>query len=327
MNTYIRLLLPSLLSVLLAIAAARQLWIRFRLRRAMFTLGREFLWSLRFAPRQKLVLDVGAGNNPHPRADVLCEKYLYDDFHRGAGGAATDLPLVVGDASALPFKSDSIDVIVSANTIEHLDDPAGFFVEAGRVAHSGLFTAPSALQEHLRSYIYHPWMIEQQDDTLVFQAKDRVVINPKVHDFFTKNIMNDNLGLDTFTIDHWNDLVIDYQWEEKPKLEVKGKPFIPEIKASTQAEEATPAHELRGVEKIRFGLKLFIRKFIHWLISAQRNIDLADIMACPACHGSVSLTQEKVHCLQCGRDYPVENGIPIMLLEQALPGQNTAEMD
>ena len=176
MNISITFILLVLLSVILGMAGGRFLWKKFRLRRAFFVFSRELLWSLKSAPRNKLVLDVGAGDNPHPRADILCEKYLYDDFHRGAGGIATDLPLVVEDASALPFKSGSIDVLISSNTIEHLEDPVGFFTEAGRVAHSEFFTAPSVLQEHLCSYIYHPWMIEPQGDTLIFEAKDRVVI-------------------------------------------------------------------------------------------------------------------------------------------------------
>lgn len=319
MNILSTFILLVLLSVILGMAGGRFLWKKFRLRRAFFMFSQELLWSLKSAPRNKLVLDVGAGNNPHPRADILCEKYLYDDFHRGAGGAATDLPLVVGDASALPFKSDSIDVLISSNTIEHLEDPAGFFAEAGRVAHSGFFTAPSALQEHLCSYIYHPWMIEQQGATLIFEAKDRVVINPKVHDFFIHHIMNDNLRLDTFTIDHWNELVIEYEWEEKPELEVKGEPFLSELKASTQAEEAAATYELRGVEKLRFGLKLLVRRIIHRLVSARQNVDLAKILACPACHGSVSMTTDKVHCPQCNLDYPMDKGIPIMLFEHAHP--------
>lgn len=132
MLAYVGVTLFVLFSVALIVIGARHAWYKFRLRRALFTFSQQILWSFKFAPRKKLVLDVGAGNNPHLRADVLCEKYLYDDFHRG-GSAATDLPLVVGDASALPFKSKSIDVMISSNVIEHLEDPAGFFREAGRV--------------------------------------------------------------------------------------------------------------------------------------------------------------------------------------------------
>lgn len=68
--------------VLVCLAAAAGgawlVWRRFRLRRALFALRNQIMWSLRHAPRDKLVLEVGSGHNPHLRSDVLCEKYLYD---------------------------------------------------------------------------------------------------------------------------------------------------------------------------------------------------------------------------------------------------------
>lgn len=47
--------------------------------------------------------------------------------------------------------------------------------------------------------------------------------------------------------------------------------------------------------------------------------ELLDILACPACDNrpKVQLTDKGIHCSQCGRTYPVENGVPIMLIERA----------
>jgi len=44
---------------------------------------------------------------------------------------------------------------------------------------------------------------------------------------------------------------------------------------------------------------------------------LLEILACPACQGVVVLKDEMVCCLQCGRKYPVHNGIPVMLDNEA----------
>lgn len=44
---------------------------------------------------------------------------------------------------------------------------------------------------------------------------------------------------------------------------------------------------------------------------------LLSILACPACQGDVKLKEEKIVCRQCGRKYPVKNGVPIMLVDQA----------
>jgi len=121
-------------------------WRRLRLRRASAVLRQQLVWSWRVAPRHALVLDVGAGNNPHLRADVLCERFLTDDLHRG-GAVERDRPLVAGDAGALPFKTGSVDLLIARALIEHLRDPAAFFAEAGRVARGGLFVTRSATWE------------------------------------------------------------------------------------------------------------------------------------------------------------------------------------
>ena len=44
---------------------------------------------------------------------------------------------------------------------------------------------------------------------------------------------------------------------------------------------------------------------------------LLEILACPACGGDVELKSEKIICLKCGRKYPIRNGIPVLLADQA----------
>lgn len=45
--------------------------------------------------------------------------------------------------------------------------------------------------------------------------------------------------------------------------------------------------------------------------------ELLDILACPACKADVWLKEERIVCSKCGRKYPIRNGIPIMLIEEA----------
>jgi uncharacterized protein len=45
--------------------------------------------------------------------------------------------------------------------------------------------------------------------------------------------------------------------------------------------------------------------------------ELLAILACPACKGDVTCAAEKIVCLKCGRKYPVKDGIPIMLIDEA----------
>jgi len=47
------------------------------------------------------------------------------------------------------------------------------------------------------------------------------------------------------------------------------------------------------------------------------NKELLEILACPACKTKVSLDGDKLVCDNCRRRYPVKNGIPVMLVEEA----------
>lgn len=52
------------------------------------------------------------------------------------------------------------------------------------------------------------------------------------------------------------------------------------------------------------------------------SAELLEILACPACdeRPPVRLTadQQFLQCTQCKRRYPIKNGIPVMLIEEAL---------
>lgn len=50
---------------------------------------------------------------------------------------------------------------------------------------------------------------------------------------------------------------------------------------------------------------------------------LLELLCCPAeeagvpCHGGLEETADGLRCLRCGRIYPVEDGIPVLLADQA----------
>ncbi len=49
--------------------------------------------------------------------------------------------------------------------------------------------------------------------------------------------------------------------------------------------------------------------------------DLLEILACPACdtRPKVNLENDRLVCVECGRRYPIRDGIPVMLMEEAEP--------
>ena len=44
---------------------------------------------------------------------------------------------------------------------------------------------------------------------------------------------------------------------------------------------------------------------------------LLEILACPACRGEVKEQDNKIVCLKCGRKYPIKDGIPVLLVDEA----------
>ncbi len=49
---------------------------------------------------------------------------------------------------------------------------------------------------------------------------------------------------------------------------------------------------------------------------------LLDILACPVCKGPLQLSEDKTELISkgAGLAYPIRDGIPVMLLDQATPG-------
>ncbi len=51
--------------------------------------------------------------------------------------------------------------------------------------------------------------------------------------------------------------------------------------------------------------------------------ELLDVLACPACKGDIELTEYEedkygIECLKCKHIYPIKDGIPIMLIDEAI---------
>ena len=45
---------------------------------------------------------------------------------------------------------------------------------------------------------------------------------------------------------------------------------------------------------------------------------LLEILCCPACKGDLSAVPEGLRCQACGLEYPIEDGIPVMLVDRAV---------
>jgi uncharacterized protein YbaR (Trm112 family) len=55
--------------------------------------------------------------------------------------------------------------------------------------------------------------------------------------------------------------------------------------------------------------------------------ELLDILACPVCKTPVRLEGDRLVCGTCGRRYPIRDGIPVMLIEEAEQGSADGESE
>lgn len=122
---------------------------------------------------EMLVVDIGSGAHPNPRADILVDRDLNDDRHRsGHSLVVDDRPLVCADVSALPFRDGAVDFAIVSHLAEHVDDPAAMCAELRRASVAGYIETPSPLCDKLLHEDYHIWRVDQRNGRLHFEAKD-----------------------------------------------------------------------------------------------------------------------------------------------------------
>lgn len=140
-----------------------------------------------------LVLDVGSGGGPNPRANVLCDKFINDPSERGGQNIFHDRPFIVGDLLRLPFKDHVFDFVICSHVLEHVDDPASAIKELQRVATRGYIETPSASWEKLTGFPFHRWAVSAEGDELQFMEKETPLWDPELREWFAK--MQEKLGI------------------------------------------------------------------------------------------------------------------------------------
>jgi hypothetical protein len=119
-----------------------------------------------------LVLDLGSGHKPHPRADVLVDRFLLDNAERSGQAVSlpAERPFIVADACAMPFKEGAFDFVICSHVAEHVEDVDAFCAELNRVTHRGYLETPSRLAETLRHAPNHRWFVSNHNGLLEFNA-------------------------------------------------------------------------------------------------------------------------------------------------------------
>jgi len=121
------------------------------------------------------VLEVGGGHRPHPRANVVVDKYTDNNFHRNSDiKVLRNQTFLEADGESLPFKNKEFDYVICSHVLEHVENPEKFLAEQFRVAKSGYIETPSLLGEMLYARESHKWIIQEIYDVTYLVDKKKI---------------------------------------------------------------------------------------------------------------------------------------------------------
>ena len=250
-------------------------------------------------PSDGLVLDVGGGQSPHPRANVVVDKYVVDDFER-AGPLELAQPLIVADGHRLPFAAGTFAYVIAMHVLEHATDPVRFASELARVAEAGFVQLPSRESELTFGWPFHPWLVDREDSTLVFRPKGE----RRAH-------------MGSFFHESYNDSALMRLWWASNRsrwhhsLEWRGRLDV-RVEGESAADQTAALDVGRTVAALA-------------QLSEQRRLvplsePLRDALRCPICGGTLASEPGRLSCRECGRSYPIVGEVPVLLEEAVGPG-------
>lgn len=268
-------------------------------------------------PKNGLVLDVGSGHRPHPRADVLCDKYLLDNSERGES-VVIDRPFVVGDVQCLPFRTGAFDYIIARHVLEHLDNPITFFREIQRVGTGGYIETPSLIWEYLHpSREHHKWVLVKVNETIVMAPKPPEWCGSVLGSVIEELGMNSlEYGL---LIRAYKDLFyVRHEWFGDIRYEIYSSiddaPTLFRSPWNTKTARIWIARQ-SGLQQTKNLLYNLLDSAIGWAMRGyvikreqkqirarlrQRPIDLKQLMMCPACQSmQIEVDSGIARCTDC----------------------------
>ena len=171
-----------------------------------------------------LVVDVGSGGDPHPRADVIVDNSVDANFHRTVAFRRS-APTVVADVMALPFRDHAFDYSICSHVLEHLDDPAGAAAELSRISRAGYVETPSDIHEKLFPMTWHKWMVRLDGGRLRFEAKPSAMLDERLGDWFSGRWERDR-SMMRFVWSHTDELFVQHHWTGRLEVETVGTPAV-----------------------------------------------------------------------------------------------------
>lgn len=137
-----------------------------------FTIKGRFLPGF-ISKKEDLVIDLGGGDKPFWRADVVLDKSSFGDEHRySSSGIIKNIGLYVeSDIIKTPFKNRTFDFSFCSHVLEHVQRPDQAIKEIIRISKKGYIEVPNGIMELIYPYQGHLWFIFQVNNELIFIRK------------------------------------------------------------------------------------------------------------------------------------------------------------
>ena len=176
------------------------------------------------------VLEVGGGHNPHPKSNVVVDKFADSNFHRsGDIKVLKKQTFMEADGEALPFKDKEFDYVICCQVLEHVENPVKFLSEQFRVAKRGYIETPSLIGEYLFPRVSHKWILHELDDVLYLVDKEKMGfkfgydLGLLIQDYLPTH----SIGFKVLERTHPNLITIRIEWDSDFKYVVE--PQDPEV--------------------------------------------------------------------------------------------------
>jgi SAM-dependent methyltransferase len=166
--------------------------------------------------RSDRVLEVGGGHNPHPRSNVIVDKFVDTNFHRsGDIKVLKNQTFLQADGENLPFSDKEFDYVICCQVLEHVENPEKFLAEQFRVARRGFIETPSLLGEYLFPRESHKWILHEYKDVLYLVDKSKINFNYHLDmgELFQTYLPTHSIGFKIMERTHPNLITVRIEWE------------------------------------------------------------------------------------------------------------------
>jgi SAM-dependent methyltransferase/uncharacterized protein YbaR (Trm112 family) len=272
---------------------------------------RKMRWSLRRlhvpVPADALVLEVGSGGNPYPRANVLVDAYE-ETRERHWDPLVHDRPMVLAFGEKLPFRDKVFDFVIAAHVLEHTPNPESFLAELQRVARAGYIETPDAFMERINPYKDHRLEVTVRDGVLVIRKKTAWIVDEELAELYEHRAKWTIAG--KLIPDQPFDFHVRFYWHDTIPFRVVN----PQEEASWKPSALEkPVGRVGGLKQaLRHRCLAVIRRMLSQG-KRNKNIDLLPLLRCPTCDG-LEMTRESgaIKCESCLSRYPIEGNIIMM---------------